>query len=106
MTHEHTTGGPRKRGDRPFPWCCPNCLKEEVYPEAMPYATEINHDGRCYHIEIPQIKIPKCKACGKLVFSNSVDDQITQALRAHVRLLTPEQIRSGREALGLKAKEL
>jgi putative zinc finger/helix-turn-helix YgiT family protein len=106
MTHDTTTSKARKQRDRPFPWPCANCLKDEVYPETMPYTTEVKHDGQSYLIEIPALRIPKCRACGALVFSNSVDDQIIQALRAHVRLLTPEQIRGGREALGLKAKEL
>jgi putative zinc finger/helix-turn-helix YgiT family protein len=72
----------------------------------MPYAIDVKHDGQLYHLEIPELQIPKCRACGELVFSNHVDDQVLQALRAHVRLLTPEQIRGGREALGLKSKEL
>jgi putative zinc finger/helix-turn-helix YgiT family protein len=72
----------------------------------MPYAIDVKHDGQSYHLEIPKLTIPKCRACGELVFSNSVDDQIIEALRSHLRLLTPEQIRGGRETLGLKAKEL
>jgi putative zinc finger/helix-turn-helix YgiT family protein len=72
----------------------------------MPYAIDVKHDGQLYHLEIPELKIPRCRACGELIFSNSVDDQISQALRAHLRLMTPEQIRGGREELGLKSKEL
>jgi putative zinc finger/helix-turn-helix YgiT family protein len=94
-----------KRRDRPFPWPCPNCLKSEVYPQTICYAVDVKHDGQMHHLEIPELTIPKCKACGELVFSNSVDDQIMQALRTKARLLTPEQIRSGRKALGLKSKE-
>jgi putative zinc finger/helix-turn-helix YgiT family protein len=71
----------------------------------MPYAIDVKHDGQLYHLEIPELKIPKCRACGELVFSNSVDDEILKALRAHLRLLTPEQIRGGREALGFKSNE-
>ena len=105
MTHDPISQ-PRKGRDRPFPWRCGNCLKEEVYPETIAYATEVKYDGELYHLEIPGLRVPKCRSCGTLVFSNSVDDQIMQALRAHVHLLTPEQIRAGREALGLKANEL
>jgi putative zinc finger/helix-turn-helix YgiT family protein len=97
---------PRKERDRPFPWPCGNCLQDEVYPETVPYTIDVKHDGCVYHLEIPNLRIPKCRACGELTFSNSVDDQIAQALRALVGLLTPEQIRSGREALGLRSKEL
>ena len=106
MTHNPSPSKSRKERDRPFPWPCPNCLEDEVYPETLPYAIDVKHDGQLYHLEIPALQVPKCRACGELVFSNSVDDQILRALRAHLRLLTPEQIRGGREALGLKSKEL
>jgi putative zinc finger/helix-turn-helix YgiT family protein len=72
----------------------------------IPYSIDVKHDGQLYHLEIPALRISKCRACGELVFSNSVDDQISDALRSHLRLLTPEQIRCGREALGLQSKEL
>jgi putative zinc finger/helix-turn-helix YgiT family protein len=106
MTPESKTAEVRKGRDRPFPWVCANCLKDEVYPVTMPYTTEVKHDGRMYKLTIPALTIPKCRACGELVFSLRVDDQIVAALRAEARLLTPEQIRQGREALGLQSKEL
>jgi putative zinc finger/helix-turn-helix YgiT family protein len=106
MTHEQTVDGPGKRGDRPFPWLCPNCLQEEVHPEVMPYSTDVMHDGRRYHLEIPQISIPKCRACGKVFISNRVDEEILRALRAQARLLMPEQIKGAREELRLKSKDL
>jgi putative zinc finger/helix-turn-helix YgiT family protein len=106
MMPETITNKPRKEHHRPFPWPCGNCLKDEVYPETMPYAIDVKHDGQLYHLEIPALRIPMCRACGTLVFSNSVDDQILQALRAQLRLLTPEQIHGGREALGLSLQEM
>jgi putative zinc finger/helix-turn-helix YgiT family protein len=72
----------------------------------MPYVANLKHDGRVYHIEIPELKVPKCRACGEITFSNDTDDQITAALRSHLKLLTPQQIKAGRKRLGLKAKEL
>ena len=66
----------------------------------------MKHDGRTYHIEVPELTIPKCRACGEVVFNYDADDQMVAALRSHVNLLTPEQIRAGRKALGLKSKEL
>jgi putative zinc finger/helix-turn-helix YgiT family protein len=106
MTHDSTANSPRKRRDRPFPWRCFHCLKDEVYPATIPYAAEVKHDGRLHHIEVPKLTTPKCRACGELVFTNDADDQILHALRLHLRLLTPEQIKAGRTALGLKSKEL
>lgn len=106
MTHTPSTSKARKERDRPFPWPCPNCLEDKVHPQTMPYAIDVKHDGQLYDLDIPELSIPKCSACGELVFSNSVDDRIIQALRERVGLLAPEQIRRGRETLGLKSKEL
>ena len=106
MTHDSTTNETRKRRDRPFPWRCFNCLKEEVYPATIPYAADMKYDGRLQHIEVPNLTIPKCRACGEVVFNYEADDQMFEALRSHVRILTPEQIKAGRKALGLKSKEL
>ncbi|HYT93524.1 MAG TPA: type II TA system antitoxin MqsA family protein [Gemmataceae bacterium] len=106
MTHKAKTSTARKRRGRPFPWVCANCLKQEVYLATIPYATDIKHDGRLHHIEIPELRIPRCKACGEVTFSINTDDQIIDALRAHLKLLTPQQIRDGRKALGLSSKDL
>jgi putative zinc finger/helix-turn-helix YgiT family protein len=106
MTHDTATNKSRKRHDRPFPWPCVNCLKDEVYPETISYTAKVKHDGRLHEIHLPELTIPKCRACGELVFSNSADDQILMALRLHLRLLTPQEIKAGRKALRLKSKEL
>jgi len=106
MTHKLPTNGSRKRRDKPFPWHCLNCLKEEVRPQTIRHTVELKHDGRSYQIEIPDLTIPKCGVCGKLVFTTGADDQVLAALRRHLRLLSPEQIKSRRLALGLKKKQL
>ena len=91
---------------KPFPWRCPRCLKREVTPTATAYTAEVRHDGRPYRVEVPDLMLPTCRACGEQVFSNSVDEQISRALRGHLRLLTPEQIRGAMKALGLRQREL
>jgi DNA-binding transcriptional regulator YiaG len=96
----------RTAGDRPFPWRCPKCLQKTVYPVVMPYRAQASHDGRLYRLDLPDLRVPKCSNCGELVFGNDADDQITQALRAHLRLLTPEQIEESRRKLGLLRNEL
>jgi putative zinc finger/helix-turn-helix YgiT family protein len=105
MTHDQRNERPAG-GDKPFPWRCLKCRRREVYPATIPYTAEVNHDGRLYEIPVPALAIPKCRSCGELVFTNRVDEQITDALRAHRRLLTPVQIREGRKALGLLQQEL
>lgn len=52
------------------------------------------------------MKSPPCETCGELVFTSAADEQISDALRAHLRLLTPAQMRQGMKALGLNQQEL
>jgi putative zinc finger/helix-turn-helix YgiT family protein len=92
--------------DRPFPWQCPNCLKRNVDPTTVPYTARVKHDGVEYSLEIPKLDIPRCRDCGELVFSNAVNEQIWDALRAHLRLLRSAQIRAGRKALVVSQAQL
>ncbi len=96
----------REPVDRPFPWRCPACLKREVAPAVIAYTADIKHDGTLHAVEIPALEVPRCQACGELVFSTDVDEQINTALRAKLRLLTPGQIRSGRKELDADQKQL
>jgi putative zinc finger/helix-turn-helix YgiT family protein len=72
----------------------------------MAYRARATHDGQLYELDIQDFRIPRCSNCGELVFTNQTDVQITQALRAHLRLLTPEQIQQARDRLGLLPSEL
>jgi HTH-type transcriptional regulator / antitoxin MqsA len=92
--------------DRPFPWRCPECGKKEVRPATIRHTSEIKHDGRLYTLEIPRLRVPRCGECGELVFDNDADDQIARALREHLGLLSGEQIRNNRDALGLSQRSL
>ncbi len=92
--------------DRAFPWRCPRCLQKTVTPVKMPYRAKAAHDGQTYEVDIADLSIPKCSACGELVFDNGADEQIAAALRQRLQLLAPEQIREARERLGLTSQEL
>src|SRR5947209_6389202 len=96
----------REIGDRPFPWKCPSCGKREVHPATVPYTAEIKHDGLTHSVRIPALETPQCRSCGELLFSDSADEQINAALRAHLKLLAPLQIRRRRKQLGLNQGEL
>lgn len=98
--------GERVSAGKPFPWRCPECGKREVQRATVRHVSAIRHDGRLYEIEVPALRVPKCAACGELVFDNDADGQIAQALRAHLGLLPAEQIRSNREQLHLSQREL
>ncbi len=71
----------------------------------MSYDAEVRHDGRLYAFTVPSLELPVCSACGEKVFTNEANQQIGAALRAHLGLLTPEEIRSGLDRLGLTQKE-
>jgi DNA-binding transcriptional regulator YiaG len=69
------------------------------------YDAEVRHDGRLYTFTIPHLNIPICQACGEKVFTEKVDDQINVALRSHLRLLTPEELRTALERVNMTQSE-
>jgi putative zinc finger/helix-turn-helix YgiT family protein len=106
MSHNRAEKTKRPFGaERPFPWRCRHCGKTEVSMGCVRYDAEIRHDGRLYRFTIPQLRLPVCRACGEKVFTDKVDDQISDALRVHLHLLTPEEMRAGIERLSLTQKE-
>jgi hypothetical protein len=72
---------------------------------ATEYKAEVRHDGRLYSFTVPRLELPECRACGERVFTEHVDSQVNDALRAHLKLLLPEQIRNGIKRVGLSQKE-
>jgi len=100
-----TTETPHSQG-KPFPWRCPECGKKTVQPVTVQHTSQIKHDGRLYTVEIPRLRIPRCSTCGELVFDNDADEQIAQALREQLGLLSGDQIRKSREDLGLSQRVL
>ena len=100
-----TTENMRCQG-KPFPWRCPECGKKAVQPATVHHSSQIKHDGRLYAVEIPGLRVPQCSECGELVFDNDADQQIAQALREQLGLLSGDQIRENREELGLSQRVL
>lgn len=68
------------------------------------YDAEVRHDGRLHKFTVRELKIPVCEACGEKVFTEKVDDQIGTALRSHLLLLTPEEIRAELDRLDMTQK--
>jgi putative zinc finger/helix-turn-helix YgiT family protein len=89
----------------PFPWPCGKCRQETVERATLPYSTEVQYDGRIYTVDVPRFEVPRCTNCGAMVLDDDANDQITDALRRQVGLLTPQRIRSNRESLGLKQRD-
>jgi putative zinc finger/helix-turn-helix YgiT family protein len=92
------------KAERPFPWRCRHCGKQEVVMATTQYNAEVRHDGRLHIFTIPRLELPVCQACGQKVFTEQVDAQVNNALRAHLKLLTPDQIRDGIKRVRLSQK--
>lgn len=90
---------------RPFPWPCPNCYARTIIPTVIEYTAKVKQDGVIYELHFPAMEVPRCPTCGETIITTAVDEQINDALRAKLRLLTPIQIRAGIEKLGLKQQE-
>jgi hypothetical protein len=48
---------------------------------------------------VPEFRVPRCQNCGAMVLDDDANDQITEALRQQLGLLSPQQIPSDPEAL-------
>ena len=90
---------------RSYPQPCPECGKIEIRPAVIAYDGEIKHNGRLHAIRVPELHINRCGACGEVYFDNATDDQISRALRTHLGLLSPQEIRQRLGVLGLTQKE-
>ncbi len=97
----------RNPGDRPFPWRCPYCRQSrEVVPQIVQETMDVKHDGVLHTLNLPALEVPKCRSCGRILFNDGADEQISNALRTQLRLLSPEQIRRNRKNLDLTQREL
>jgi putative zinc finger/helix-turn-helix YgiT family protein len=106
MNADHSKESKRPVGaERPFPWRCRHCGKNEVVMTTTCYDAEIRHDGRLYTFTISHLDIPVCQACGEKVFTEKVDAEINAALRSHLHLLTPAEMRAALERLSMTQKE-
>lgn len=91
---------------RPFPWRCPTCGKLAVHLAAMPYTSEVNYDDEIHIVHVPEMIIPRCQECGELVFSGNIDEPVYDALRNQLQLLKKDELRNGRERVGLSQRAL
>ncbi|HUY31542.1 MAG TPA: type II TA system antitoxin MqsA family protein [Pirellulales bacterium] len=106
MTPEKTIATNARRSGKPFPWYCPECGKKAVWRTTVPYTTEILHDGKLHTVSIPNLSVPRCEACGEMVFDIEVDQQKQIVMCAVLGLLTSDEIRANRGRLGVTPREL
>ena len=88
-----------------YPIRCIECGKKEVRPAMVHQTVQRNHDGRIYDLDVTNLPVTRCEACGEVYFTLDSDDRIIAVLREQLGLLTPEQIRANLEALQLNQKE-
>ena len=86
---------------------CMVCRERAVSPTKLDsYETELEHDGRKYSISVADLVVLKCRHCGEVYLDEGADERLSEALRAAAGLLSPAEIRKGREGLGLTQKQL
>jgi putative zinc finger/helix-turn-helix YgiT family protein len=92
---------------KPSPRKCATCRERAVSPTVLPtYEAELEHDGRAYQIALSEVPALRCTHCGTIVLGDAADQMLSDALRQQAGLLTPSQIRQGRERHGLTQKGL
>jgi putative zinc finger/helix-turn-helix YgiT family protein len=90
---------------RNYPKRCGKCGQQRMHLATVPYAATIEHDGRAYRVEIPALTVPQCGNCQAISIDDEADQQISAAFRRIAGLLAPEEIRQGRDKLGLTQKQ-
>jgi len=101
-----TTTLERPVKQKPFPWLCFNCGKQEVLLAVVPYSRQFKYEDKLYSVDLPNLESPRCRVCGQLSFGVNVDIQVIAAERKVLHLLSGSQIRAGRERLGMNHAEL
>ncbi|HEV3297998.1 MAG TPA: hypothetical protein VG055_00050 [Planctomycetaceae bacterium] len=77
----------------------------QVVMTTIGYDAEVRHDGRLYSFRVENLEIPVCQACGAKVFTEGVDAQINTALRSHLHLLTPAEMRAALRRINIAQKD-
>ncbi len=70
------------------------------------YSTDLEHDGRKYHVVLADLCVARCENCGTIILDDAASRRLSDALRNEAGLLQPAEIRAQREALGLTQKTL
>jgi putative zinc finger/helix-turn-helix YgiT family protein len=91
---------------RSFPRTCADCRTKKVVAATIDHEIEIKHDGNLHKVMVRALPVEKCEACGEFTIGNDGDIRIDEALREHLGLLMPSQIREKRKALGLTQEVL
>jgi putative zinc finger/helix-turn-helix YgiT family protein len=92
---------------KPFPWRCPECRQKTVWMVRRDYKTSAQHDGVLYELTVRDADVPTCSHCGQSrIIISQLSEQISDELRRAAGLLSPQEIRERRDALGISGSEL
>lgn len=65
---------------KPFPWTCRTCREAAVRPASVLYQTDVEFDGRCYRVELPDLGVLRCESCGAMVLDDEANRKVTEAI--------------------------
>jgi len=67
---------------------------------------DVRYEGALHFIRVPDLPVQRCAECGEVTYGNDTQEAIHRALRAHLHLLQPDEIRTCRKALYLTQEQL
>lgn len=94
------------KSKKPFPWQCPKCEAVAIRESTIEYSVEGKHDNKPFAFTIASLHAPKCDVCGEVVFDDTSHSQISESIRSHLGLLSPEEIAAGIEKRGLTQRQV
>jgi len=95
-----------KPAARQYPIACHACRRGSVAPVSEDRTLNVRYDGALHSIRVPELPVRRCADCGAATFGIDTEDAIHRALRCHLNLLQPEEIRANRKALNLTQEQL
>jgi len=100
---------PKKNPSKPvkrYPIRCFECGKEEVRPALVSQTVKRNYEGKTHELEIQDLPVTRCAACGEIYYTQDSDDKIVSALRTYIALLSPEEMRGRITNLAMSQREV
>lgn len=79
--------------NKPYPRRCSECGQLAVRSVTIGYDAKIKHDGKLHEFHIAELSVDRCDECKEEFFTNVTSDAKSDALRQHLSLLQPAQIR-------------
>jgi transcriptional regulator with XRE-family HTH domain len=89
----NSRGNKQNTGSKPYPRRCAECGEVTVQRAVIPYDAQVKHDGKLHEFHIAKLPVDQCTSCSEVYFTNITADAKARALRQHLGLLQPDEIR-------------